>query len=138
MVLCLATAIALDRYLPLWAPEVAWLGLAGRGIALLGLAMVLWPMAQFLAAGTGLVPFTEARALVTGGLYRLTRNPMYLGMALVLLGAGLVAGSLGALLPLPLFMVIIQKRFIEGEERFLEAAFGNDYRAYKRRVRRWL
>jgi protein-S-isoprenylcysteine O-methyltransferase Ste14 len=56
----------------------------------------------------------------------------------MLLGGALVFGSLGALLPLPLFVIIIQRRFILGEERFLEAAFGDEYRAYRERVRRWV
>jgi protein-S-isoprenylcysteine O-methyltransferase Ste14 len=138
MVLCVALAWLLDRYAPLWSPELPLLGFLGRGIALLGLAMILWPVMQFLLAHTGLVPFSKATTLVTTGLYRLTRNPMYLGMVLILLGAALVFGSLGALLPLPLFVIIIQRRFILGEERFLEATFGNEYRAYRQRVRRWI
>jgi protein-S-isoprenylcysteine O-methyltransferase Ste14 len=138
MALCLALAWLLDRYAPLWAFDLPPLGLLGRVIAVLGLAMILWPVLQFLLAHTGLVPFSKATTLVTSGLYRVTRNPMYLGMALMLLGGALVFGSLGALLPLPLFMVIIQRRFILGEERFLEATFGDEYRAYRERVRRWI
>jgi protein-S-isoprenylcysteine O-methyltransferase Ste14 len=138
MVLCLALAWLLDRYAPLWSPELPALGLLGRGIALLGLAMILWPVTQFFLAHTGLVPFSKATTLVTSGLYRFTRNPMYLGMTLILLGGALVFGSLGALLPLPLFVAIIQRRFILGEERFLESTFGDDYRAYRERVRRWI
>ena len=134
----LALAWLLDRYAPLWSLELPLLGILGRGITLLGLAMILWPVMQFLLAHTGLVPFSKATTLVTTGLYRLTRNPMYLGMVLILLGAALVFGSLGALLPLPLFVIIIQRRFILGEERFLEATFGNEYRAYRQRVRRWI
>lgn len=138
MVLCLALAWLLDRYTPLWSPELPLLGFLGRGIVLLGLAMVLWPVTQFLLAHTGLVPFSKATTLVTTGLYRFTRNPMYLGMVLMLLGAALVFGSLAALLPLPLFVIIIQRRFILGEERFLETTFGDEYRAYRQRVRRWI
>ncbi len=138
MVLCLALAWLLDRYAPLWSPELPALGLLGRVIALLGLGMILWPVMQFLLARTGLVPFSKATTLVTSGLYRVTRNPMYLGMVLLLLGAAGIFGSLGALLPVPLFVLIIQRRFILGEERFLEAAFGHEYRAYRKRVRRWI
>ena len=138
LILGLVLAWALDRYLPLWAPAWPLLGLAGRALAALGLMILFWPMAQFLLARTGLVPFSKATTLVTGGLYRITRNPMYLGMTFMLAGAGLILGSLGALLPVPLFMAILQKRFIEGEERFLQDAFGGEYLAYRRRVRRWL
>ena len=92
----------------------------------------------FRGVGTGIVPFDPATALVTGGLYRYTRNPMYLGMVLLLVGVAIALGSLGAWLPIPVFVWIIQARFIVGEERFLEQTFGESYVAYKRGVRRWL
>ena len=63
---------------------------------------------------------------------------MYLGMVLLLLGVAIALGSLGAWLPIPVFVWIIQARFIVGEERFLEQTFGEPYVAYKRAVRRWL
>ncbi|MEE4175102.1 MAG: isoprenylcysteine carboxylmethyltransferase family protein [Xanthomonadales bacterium] len=138
LLLCLALAWLLDRYLPLWSPDIAALALLGRGLALVGLAMILWPVTQFLLAHTGLVPFSKATTLVTTGLYRVTRNPMYLGMALMLFGGALVFGSLGALVPIPLFLWVIQRNFILGEERFLAEAFGEAYADYRRRVRRWL
>lgn len=138
MLACMALAWLLNRYLPLATLPAPYAGLLGRGLAALGMLCALWPLLQFFMARTGIVPFSEARALVTGGLYRLTRNPMYLGLTFMLVGYGLMLGSVGALLPVPLFPWIIQKRFIEGEERFLEAAFGDDYRDYRRRVRRWL
>lgn len=138
MALCLGLAWLLDRYLPLWSPDVIWLGLVGRLIVLAGLGIILWPAAQFLLAHTGLKPFSKATVLVTTGLFRITRNPMYLGMVLMTIGAAAVFGSVGALLPVPLFVVIIERQFIRGEERFLEATFGDHYRAYRQRVRRWL
>jgi protein-S-isoprenylcysteine O-methyltransferase Ste14 len=138
MVLCLALAWLLDRYVPLWTLDSPLPGLVGRGIGLLGLMVILWPVVQFLLARTGLVPFSKATTLVTTGLYRVTRNPMYLGMVLLLVGGALVFGSLGAFLPIPLFVAIIQHRFILGEEAFLESAFGDEYRSYRERVRRWI
>ena len=84
------------------------------------------------------MPFDEATTLVTGGSYRFTRNPMYLGMVLILLGAALGRGSLGAFLPIPAFVWVIRRQFVLPEERFLEEAFGDAYRAYKQRVRRWI
>jgi protein-S-isoprenylcysteine O-methyltransferase Ste14 len=76
--------------------------------------------------------------LVTSGWYRITRNPMYLGMVVVLCGVALMAGSVGAWLPLPAFIAVIHYRFIRGEERFLEEIFGQPYRDYRARVRRWI
>ena len=138
LLLCLVAVFLMDRFVPLWRFDGEPLALAGKLLALLGIAIILWPFFDFLRAKTGDVPFTEATTLVTGGLYRVTRNPMYLGMAAILLGAAFIRGSLGAMLPVPLFMMIIQARFILGEERFLEEAFGAEYLAYKNSVRRWL
>ena len=104
----------------------------------IGLAMVLISAGSFAKAGTPVVPFRRSSSLVDTGFYRYTRNPMYLGMALVLGGVAMMTGVLTAWLPVPLFVLIIQRNFIEGEERFLESIFGDEYRDYCRRVRRWL
>jgi len=84
------------------------------------------------------VPFEPSTALVTGGWFRLTRNPMYLGLSLILLGVAMIDGTLGAFLPLPVFVAILHFRFIRAEERFLEGIFGERYRAYRTQVRRWI
>jgi protein-S-isoprenylcysteine O-methyltransferase Ste14 len=104
----------------------------------LGCGLAVVSARAFQKADTGLIPFDEARVLVTDGFFRYSRNPMYLGMVLLLLGVSMLLGSLGTLLPIPLFIWIIRRHFILGEERFMEAAFGDQYRAYKARVRRWL
>jgi protein-S-isoprenylcysteine O-methyltransferase Ste14 len=122
----------LGRFLPeTWA----WIGVI---FLVLGLVMIFSSFGLFTKADTGVVPFDEARALVTGGFYRFTRNPMYLGMVLILLGAASKAGTVGALIPIPLFVAVIHFNFILGEEEFLEEAFGDDYLAFKSRVRRWV
>lgn len=132
-------AWAMDSWLPLypwllppwnWALAVpAWLAslaLTGRGAR--GLA----------SHGTTIYPNGQASALVTDGPYRYSRNPMYLGMALLVLGFALALGSVGALLGVPVFMLAVQWLFILPEERRLEGLFGEAYRGYCRRVRRWL
>lgn len=63
---------------------------------------------------------------------------MYLGMVLLLIGAAVLFGSLGSWLPIAFFIRVIQANFIRGEERFLEAIFGERYLEYKRKARRWL
>jgi protein-S-isoprenylcysteine O-methyltransferase Ste14 len=92
----------------------------------------------FVRAGTNVIPFREVSSLVTSGVYRYTRNPMYLGMALVLLGCAVTVGVASALLIPVLFMVIIELRFIRPEERMLQGLFPQDYPAYCTRVRRWI
>lgn len=128
----------LDRVSPLVTfvrPPWNWLGLAPL---VLGSWMAAVSARSFRRAGTGLLPFGQATALVTHGFFRYTRNPMYLGMVLFLAGVAVLLGSLSSVLPVPLFAGIIQRNFILGEERFMEQAFGQDYLAYKSRVGRWL
>jgi protein-S-isoprenylcysteine O-methyltransferase Ste14 len=75
---------------------------------------------------------------MTGGTFRVSRNPIYLGMTLMLLGVGLRGGEALPLAIPVVFAGLIQKRFIESEEEFLTEHFGDAYRAYRSRVRRWL
>ncbi len=128
----------LHGYLPLFQyldPPLCYVGVP---LALGGIVVAAMGAASFARASTGLVPFTPATVLVTGGLYRYTRNPMYLGMTLVLLGMALLLGSVTALAPVAGFVAIIHRRFVLPEEAFLEQAFGQAYLDYKLRVRRWL
>lgn len=71
-------------------------------------------------------------------MYRLTRNPMYLGLLLVLVGWAIVLGSVSSFIVLPLFVVILTVQQIIPEEKVLEQKFGQQYRDYKQSVRRWL
>lgn len=112
-----------------------WLSLP---LILAAFAITLPAARSFVRAGTPLIPFERSTAVVTTGLFRYTRNPMYLGMVLLLTGVAVLLGSLGAFLPIPAFVAVIQTNFIEGEERFMEELFGEEYLAYKRSVRRWL
>jgi protein-S-isoprenylcysteine O-methyltransferase Ste14 len=111
---------------------------AGTVLAALALALILWAALLFRRAGTHIRPYLPSTRLVLAGPYRFTRNPMYLGMAGILLGAAVYAGSLTPFIVIPAFMGLIQERFILPEEAKLEAAFGAEYLSYKARVRRWL
>jgi protein-S-isoprenylcysteine O-methyltransferase Ste14 len=136
--ICLAVELALNR----WFPILRWssFSLAAAGVALIGagLTLILWAAGLFRRTGTGIVPFSESTALVTNGPYRFTRNPMYLGMATILLGAAAVMGSPTPLFGPIAFIAIITTRFIVPEEAHMERAFGASYLELKRRVRRWL
>lgn len=87
---------------------------------------------------TTVKPFEESSVLITSGAFRLSRNPMYLGMALILAGAGVLMGSLSPFTLIPVFVIIIDKHFIAPEQRMLDQQFGDDWRHYKARVRRWI
>jgi protein-S-isoprenylcysteine O-methyltransferase Ste14 len=95
-------------------------------------------MRVFGRAGTPVPPYRPATRLVTSGPYRYSRNPDYVGQTLLYVGIALVANSWWPLLLLPLVLVVVQRGVIEREERYLEARFGQEYRDYKVRVRRWL
>jgi len=112
--------------------------LAGGVFIVIGLALLVIAGGLFQRAGTNLIPFKEVTALVTTGVYRYTRNPMYLGMASVLLGLAITVGAATALVIPPLFMVIIEFRYIRPEEAMLRGVFPEEFPAYCQRVRRWL
>jgi protein-S-isoprenylcysteine O-methyltransferase Ste14 len=111
----------------------------------LGTALVL-AAAVFLAGALGGFRLARTRAeawkpiaaIVTGGVCRLTRNPMYVGMALACAGLALAADSLPALALLALAILVIHHGVILREESYLEAKFGAEYLRYKARVRRWM
>jgi len=134
----LLASAALSHWLPLARIVPAPFHWAGAVFVAGGLAIGAWGAGLFRSAGTPLKPFAQSTALVTSGIYRVTRNPMYLGMALVVLGEALLLGTLSAFLPLPLFVWQIQRKFVLPEETFLEGIFGGPYVEYKARVRRWL
>ena len=110
----------------------------GVPLVLAGVAIMLWAAGLFRRAGTTIKPFETSSRLVLEGPYRYTRNPMYSGMAGILLGTALLLGSLTPLLVIPVFVAVIQRRFIRAEEAMLETAFADAYRRYKTRVRRWV
>lgn len=110
----------------------------GSVVILVGLALLVQAGGLFKAAETDMIPFQNVTALVTTGIYKLTRNPMYLGMALVLFGTSLTVGALAGVFVAPVFMVIIEVRFIRPEEEMLRGIFGEEFAAYCQQVRRWL
>ena len=84
------------------------------------------------------IQIERARTLVTSGLYQFTRNPMYLGMVIFLIGIAVILGSVALLAGPTLFIVYITQFQILPEERVMAQKFGADYTAYKNRVRRWI
>lgn len=109
-------------------------------IAAVGVGFSVAGMWAFRRASTTMNPLTpdSASALVTGGVYRLTRNPMYLGLLLDLLAWAAFLWSPLALAVLPFFVLYINRFQIVSEERALSSLFGAEYAAYRQLVRRWL
>lgn len=114
-------------------------GVVQGGVALIAIALILmvWAAATFRAKRTTAIPHRAPSALVTEGPYRFSRNPMYLADALILTGWCLTQGALIPLLLVPLFMWVIDRRFIYPEEDRLRAAFHDEFTEWAAKVRRW-
>jgi protein-S-isoprenylcysteine O-methyltransferase Ste14 len=110
------------------------------GVTLIGVIIALLGVASFRRAGTTVNPLQPEAAsqLVVSGVYRWTRNPMYLGMLLVLLGWGVLLGNALAFLFAAAFIPLMNRLQIGPEERTLAATFGSAFTAYQSAVRRWL
>jgi protein-S-isoprenylcysteine O-methyltransferase Ste14 len=136
----LLAALALRALHPLRLapPGALWPRLAGLAPIVLGLWLSVRVMRIFGRAGTPVPPSRPTTRLVVTGPYRYTRNPDYVGQALVFVGLALVANSGWALLLLPLVLLVVDYGVVRREERYLEARFGREYRDYTARVRRWL
>ena len=136
----LVFALAMDALLG--GPSIGLDGtprmIAGGVLLAVGFAIPLIASAQFKMAGTEVRPWKPSTALVTTGVYRFTRNPMYLGLTLIYAGIALLADSVITLLCLVPLLAVIHYGVIKREEHYLEIIFGESYREYKRRVRRWI
>ena len=137
----LVTGCLLELLMPL-GPGLAggtarpiWIGL---GIAAIGVAVAVKAIRLFADAGTSLPVHTPTDALVTDGLYRWSRNPIYIAVSVFYAGVSIALTSVWALLILPVVIAILQKGVIEREEAYLSEEFGAPYQEYKEKVPRWL
>ncbi len=135
-------AIALDRLVVSSPPIPFAATLAGQAVgwALMGLGFALfyWARTVFKRAGTTILPHRAPSALVTTGPFAYSRNPIYLGDAMLLAGIGIVLNMLGFLIAVPLFMFAVSRLAIRREEQFMLDRFGDEWVDYADRVRRWL
>jgi len=115
-----------------------WVAAAGWGLIIAGLAVSALALLAFLRARTSPIPHKEPDAIITGGLYGFSRNPIYLADVSMLFGAGLVLGAVSVVLLLPAFVALMERRFIRSEEARLAARFPDEWAAWSARVRRWL
>jgi len=136
--LAILAMVGLHFGLPI-ARIVPWpWSLLGAVPMLAGIGLAIWGERRFSRAGTAVRPFAPSTALVEDGPFRFTRNPMYLGMLLVLTGLVVLLGTLGPLIVPPVFFWLLHARFVVHEEAHMERHFGARYQDYRRRVRRWL
>ncbi len=111
---------------------------SGVMLIILGVVIIGSKAVAFRRAATTVIPFEESSSLVVSGLYRYTRNPMYVGMVIILLGVATLTGSLSPFVGPVVFIPLLNSRVIRHEETMLESQFGQDYNNYKAQVRRWI
>jgi len=138
LIISVAVMLALHWNLPLRTLIQEPYNRIGIALLAMGLTITFASAGLFKTRGTPVKPFEPSTVLVTDGFYKISRNPMYLGMLIALIGMAVRLGSLSAFIPVPLFVIWIRRQYIEREEVFLEEIFGQEYRDYKARVRRWL
>lgn len=115
-----------------------WVSLWGYSLLVMGIALVLGSSKCFSRHGTCIIPFQKPSTLIQDGLYRFSRNPLYLGEVLMLMALAVLMGSVWALAPAIAFGVVITLFFIQPEGQLLRKQFGGEYIAYCGKVRRWL
>jgi protein-S-isoprenylcysteine O-methyltransferase Ste14 len=123
-------------------PSTLCLGPAGKGVgwfvAICGISLLVIAAGLFRKEGTTVNPTREPTKLVTDGIYRMTRNPMYLGMLMILSGFALILESpIGLVFPV-IFFFLMDRLVIPREEKVVEGVFGETYRVYKSSTRRWI
>lgn len=138
LLLSLLLIAALHLLLPLAQPIPMPWRLLGSVPLLLGIVLNLLADAALAKHHTTVKPFEPSAALVTDGVYRISRHPMYLGMALLLAGIALLLGSFSPLIVVALFVIAMERRYICVEEAMLAQRFGDHWQRYRQRTRRWL
>ena len=105
---------------------------------ILGFAASIISDSAFKKYKTTVRPFEVSTVLITCGIYRITRNPMYLGFVLILIGISIFMGSLTPYVVIPIFTILIHVVFVRAEERILQDTFGESWLKYKKSTRRWI
>ena len=134
----LLAALALHWTLPLQIADTAPIRWLGAAVAMLSIAFGVWARRTMVAAGTNVDPRRPSTAIVTSGPFRLTRNPLYVALALLFIGLTLVGNTWWGIIALVPLLFVMHQGVVLREERYLEAKFGDEYRAYKAHVARYL
>lgn len=131
-------AILLDLFIPTTFKLGGFGDTLGGLVTVAGLAIILFSTWHFRRQGTNIPTSMPATTLFENGLYRYSRNPIYVGFVLVFIGLGLAIDNLWLVIAVIPFVVIIRFGVIAPEEAYLERKYGDRYREYARHVRRWL
>jgi protein-S-isoprenylcysteine O-methyltransferase Ste14 len=134
----IVVAMILNRYVPVPPDMPAFGRYIGLALTFVGFMLGVNAFIEFRKARTTLDPHGSVKVLVTSGVYRFSRNPIYLGFFLMVVGFPLYFESLWGLAAAPLFATTMSRLVIEKEEAYLEEKFKEQYTGYRSRVRRWL
>ena len=137
-VIPILASLVLEWFVPTSFVHGAFRWIIGALFFLAGIALNVGGFITQKRAGTDPIPFNPSTRIVSHGLYRFTRNPMYIGFALWTLALTILVDSVWTLLAIPIGLVLIDRIVITREESYLERKFGEEYLNYKRRVRRWI
>jgi protein-S-isoprenylcysteine O-methyltransferase Ste14 len=130
--------VLLDRLLPLPIAAGGMTAIAGGIFVVGGVTLAFVSVGRFRRSKTSIVPIRSADTLVLHGPYRYTRNPMYVSLALLTIGCGLLLATWWPIVLLVPTLAIVQRFVIRPEEQYLRSRFRTEYDDYTRRVRRWL
>jgi protein-S-isoprenylcysteine O-methyltransferase Ste14 len=134
----LALTWGLQRWRPWTTPGGTSLSVAALVLIASGILLMVWSFVTLRRANTTVIPWEHVSAMVTTGPFRISRNPIYLADAITYLGGSLLLHSWWPLLALPAVLVVMRRKVIDREERYLTERFGEAYREYQHQVRRWL
>ncbi len=137
-VLAYLCGVVLQRMVPPGRPAARWIGYAGVAVFVVGTALAGWCLSLFHKSRTTTTPGEASKALVTWGPYRFSRNPMYVSLTLAYIGEAGILQQAWPLALLPLVLAYLNWVVIPVEEARLTEVFGDGYRAYRARVRRWV
>lgn len=132
----LLLGVVVHRSWPRSARPDGWLPL-GVTIVLLGVALLVWAKVAFDAKHTPLEPWKATKAIVDDGPFAYSRNPVYIGFGIIQVGIGVWSDRLAIVLLTAVPMLLTALVIVPREERYLQRKFGDEYRAYCSRVRRW-
>ncbi|HZN53866.1 MAG TPA: isoprenylcysteine carboxylmethyltransferase family protein [Candidatus Polarisedimenticolaceae bacterium] len=136
--ICVLAGLILHFTMGVHAAFPMWVRLGGVALGIASMAFAWWAQRVMRAAGTNIHPGQPTTAIVEQGPFAHTRNPLYLSLTLLFVGIGIALASPAFLALLLPFVAILRWGVIAREERYLDAKFGDTYRSYKARVRRWV
>ena len=138
MLIALVAMLIFHFMLPIAKIVPTLWNLVGLFFLVSGITLNLIADRAFQRIGTTVKPYQESSSLVTGGVFQISRNPMYLGMVMILIGIAVLLRTLSPLLVVIPFAILIDQIYIRVEEQMLTEKFGAKWQAYKAKTRRWL